>query len=118
MSMKRKTGFSRTGGSQRMGGSRTGSPRAGASARGDRGDIDPILGAARRKKRVAKFIIPKEIKIDYKDIPFLQKYLTDRGKILSRRITGISAKDQRQIAAAIKRARFLGLLSVGGYRKS
>ena len=65
------------------------------------------------RKRPAKFRIPADQKIDYKEVDFLQKYLTDRGKILSRRITGVSARQQRQLARAIKRARFLALLPVG-----
>lgn len=47
---------------------------------------------------------------DYKDPARLKKFLTERGKILPRRITGLSAKQQRQIALAIKRARHLALL--------
>ena len=61
--------------------------------------------------------IPKGTKIDYKNIALLQKYLTERGKILSRRFTSVSAKEQRDLAEAIKRARFLGLLSVGSSRR-
>ena len=61
--------------------------------------------------------IPKGTKIDYKNIALLQKYLTERGKILSRRFTSISAKEQRDLAEAIKRARFLGLLSVGSSKR-
>ena len=59
-------------------------------------------------KKPAKFHLPKGTKIDYKDINLLQKYITDRGKMLSRRYTGVSAKDQRELSRAIKQARFLG----------
>ena len=48
--------------------------------------------------------------IDYKDLPTLEKLISDRGKILSRRITGNCAKHQRKVADAISRARFLALL--------
>lgn len=48
--------------------------------------------------------------IDYKDTETLQRFMNDQGKILPRRVTGTSAKFQRQLARAIKRARFLGLL--------
>ena len=48
--------------------------------------------------------------IDYKDVETLQRFMNDQGKILSRRVTGTSAKFQRQLSRAIKRARFLGLL--------
>jgi len=54
------------------------------------------------------------VKVDYKDINLLQKYITDRGKILSRRVTGVSAKEQRDLVRAIKKARFLGLLTMLG----
>ena len=69
------------------------------------------------KKRTSKYILPKDVKIDYKNIPLLQRYLTDRGKLLSRRITGITGKDQRDLTVSIKRARYLGLLSVGSSKK-
>ena len=49
-------------------------------------------------------------KIDYKDIKLLQRYISERGKIVPSRITAVSAKKQRELAQAIKRARFLGLL--------
>lgn len=49
-------------------------------------------------------------KIDYKDVRVLQRYVSERGKIVPSRITAVSAKKQRELAKAIKRARFLGLL--------
>jgi small subunit ribosomal protein S18 len=49
-------------------------------------------------------------KIDYKDIRRLQRFLTERGKILPRRATGLTAKQQRQVSIAIKRARHIALL--------
>lgn len=48
--------------------------------------------------------------IDYKDVELLRKYVTERGKILPRRITGLTAKQQRDLTQAIKRARILALL--------
>lgn len=48
--------------------------------------------------------------IDYKDIKLLQRYISERGKIVPSRITSVSAKKQRELATAIKRARFAGLL--------
>lgn len=48
--------------------------------------------------------------IDYKDVPLLERFVNDQGKILPRRVTGTSARHQRQLATAIKRARFIGLL--------
>jgi small subunit ribosomal protein S18 len=49
-------------------------------------------------------------KVDYKDVRRLQRFLTERGKILPRRATGLTAKQQRQVARAIKRARQIALL--------
>jgi small subunit ribosomal protein S18 len=49
-------------------------------------------------------------KIDYKDVRLLQRYVSERGKIVPSRITAVSAKKQRSLAQAIKRARFLGLM--------
>ena len=49
-------------------------------------------------------------KIDYKDVRLLQRYVSERGKIVPSRITAVSAAKQRELARAIKRARFLGLL--------
>jgi len=48
--------------------------------------------------------------IDYKDVDLLRKFITERGKILPRRITGLTAKQQRELTIAIKRARILALL--------
>ena len=48
--------------------------------------------------------------IDYKDVDLLRKFITERGKILPRRISGLTAKQQRDLTAAIKRARIMALL--------
>lgn len=63
-----------------------------------------------RKKRVCRFTEAGTIYIDYKDEKMLQRYVTEQGKIIPRRITGTSAKYQRQLVLAIKRARHLALL--------
>lgn len=73
--------------------------------------------ASSRLRTVTKFQLPKDAQIEYKNFHLLQKYVTERGKIISRRVSGISAKDQRKLVEAIKRARFLALLSTGGYKK-
>ncbi|MCR4918168.1 MAG: 30S ribosomal protein S18 [Alphaproteobacteria bacterium] len=52
----------------------------------------------------------KGLEIDYKDIKTLSRYITERGKIVPSRISGVSQKDQRLLTRAIKRARHLGLL--------
>lgn len=63
---------------------------------------------SRRKK--CKFCMDKVQHIDYKDYERLRRHLTERGKIIPRRITGNCAKHQRQLTVAIKRARFMALL--------
>jgi small subunit ribosomal protein S18 len=61
------------------------------------------------KKKVCRFCTQK-LKIDYKDADTLRRFITERGKILPRRITGTCAKHQRSLALAIKRARVIALL--------
>lgn len=63
-----------------------------------------------RKKRVCNFCVDKADHIDYKDIRKLGKYVTERGKILPRRITGTCATHQRALTSAIKKARIIALL--------
>jgi small subunit ribosomal protein S18 len=63
-----------------------------------------------RKKKSCPFTLSGRDDVDYKDIDTLTKFVTDRGKILPRRITGVSQHFQRLLAAAIKRARYIGLL--------
>jgi small subunit ribosomal protein S18 len=62
------------------------------------------------KKKVCQFCADKNAKIDYKDVDLLSKYITDRGKILPKRVTGTCARHQREVARAIKRARIVALL--------
>jgi small subunit ribosomal protein S18 len=64
----------------------------------------------RPRKRVCSFCIDKIDDIDYKETQKLRKYITERGKILPRRISGNCAKHQRQVTVAIKRARNIALL--------
>jgi small subunit ribosomal protein S18 len=63
-----------------------------------------------RKKRTCRFTAAGTIYIDYKDEKLLQRFVTEQGKIIPRRITGTSARYQRQLVLAIKRARHLALL--------
>ena len=63
------------------------------------------------KKKFCPFSKPESPKIDYKDIRLLSRYITEKGKIIPSRITGVSRKKQKELAKAIKRARFLSLLS-------
>jgi small subunit ribosomal protein S18 len=63
-----------------------------------------------RRRKSCPFSGPNAPKIDFKDIKLLQRFVSERGKIVPSRITAVSAKKQRELAQAIKRARFLGLL--------
>jgi small subunit ribosomal protein S18 len=63
-----------------------------------------------RRRKTCPFSGANAPKIDYKDVKLLQRYVSERGKIVPSRITAVSAAKQRELAAAIKRARFLGLL--------
>jgi len=71
--------------------------------------MDKKRGGIRRKK-VCQFCADKTETIDYKDVDKLRKYVTDRGKILPKRITGTCAIHQREVTKAIKRARIVALL--------
>ena len=62
------------------------------------------------KKKVCAFCVDKVAEIDYKDIAKLRRYVSERAKILPRRISGNCAKHQRQLTIAIKRARHIALL--------
>ncbi len=61
--------------------------------------------AFRRRQRFGKFE-----SVDYKDVDMLRKFINERGKIVSRRVTGLSAKQQRMVKRAVKRARNMALL--------
>jgi len=67
-------------------------------------------GAFFRRRKSCPFTGDKAPAIDYKDSRLLMRYISERGKIVPSRITAVSAKKQRLLAQAIKRARFLGLL--------
>ena len=62
------------------------------------------------RKKVCAFCVEKAENIDYKDVAKLRRYVTERGKIVPRRISGNCAKHQRQLTTAIKRARVIALL--------
>ncbi|MFT4078968.1 30S ribosomal protein S18 [Rhodomicrobium lacus] len=63
-----------------------------------------------RRRKTCPFSGENAPVIDYKDVRLLQRFVSERGKIVPSRITAVSAKKQRELAKAIKRARFLGLL--------
>ncbi len=66
--------------------------------------------ARKAKKKVCQFCVDKVQDIDYKDVAKLRRYVSERAKILPRRITGTCAKHQRQLTSAIKCARHIALL--------
>ena len=86
----------------------------GGGDRGDRGERGGGGGGGRRpfmrRRKTCPFTGEGAPKIDYKDVKLLQRYVSERGKIVPSRITAVSAIKQRELATAIKRARFLGLL--------
>ena len=65
----------------------------------------------RKKKKVCQFCVENLTEIDYKETARLRKYISERAKILPKRVTGTCAKHQRDLAVAIKRARTMALLS-------
>jgi small subunit ribosomal protein S18 len=83
-------------------------PRGGS--RGPRRPRRDRDGGNLRKKRTCRFTESGTIYIDYKDEKMLQRYVTEQGKVIPRRITGTTARYQRQLVLAIKRARHLALL--------
>ena len=64
----------------------------------------------RKRKKVCSFCVDKVTHIDFKDTAKLRRYLSERGKILPRRVSGACAKHQREVNTAIKRARQIALL--------
>lgn len=67
-------------------------------------------GPRKGRKKVCVFCVEKVDEIDYKDVTRLKRFVSERSKILSRRVTGTCAKHQRELTTAIKRARHLALL--------
>ena len=79
--------------------------------KGDKGDNSVKRRVIRRRKKVCVFCADKtNTGIDYKDVNKLKRYVSERGKILPRRITGSCAKHQRALTVAIKRARHVALM--------
>jgi small subunit ribosomal protein S18 len=69
-----------------------------------------------RRKKYCRFTVEGITEIDYKDLNLLKQYITETGKIVPSRITGTKSKYQRQLATAIKHARFLALLPFTDHR--
>ncbi len=70
----------------------------------------PRKGRGGKRRKVCQFCVDKVVQADYKDVAKLSKFLTERGKILPRRISGNCARHQRQVTVAIKRARQIALM--------
>ena len=66
------------------------------------------------RKKVCAFCVEKATSIDYKDVNKLKKYVTEKGKMLPRRMTGVCSEHQRDLAEAIKKARVMALLPFKG----
>lgn len=92
--------------------------------RNDRNDKAPRRGGSggsggRRggsKRKVDPFVLDKTLTIDWREPQTLARFITERGKIVPRRVSGVTAKNQRKLAKAIKTARQMGLLPYGGHR--
>jgi small subunit ribosomal protein S18 len=92
---------------------REGGDEGGRDRRGGRGKEGKGGGARKRtfsRRKVCRFCADKNISIDYKDSGMLKYFITDRGKIIPRRISGNCAKHQRKVSTAVKRARMIALL--------
>ena len=70
----------------------------------------PMRGGHKGRRKVCAFCVDKVETIDYKDVARLRRHLSERGKILPRRVTGTCARHQRELTVAIKRARQIALL--------
>ena len=116
----RSGGFGGGGGGGGGGyGWRGGGDRGDRGERGDRDDRGGDEGGGRRgfgRRKVCRFCADKALKVDYKDQSQMKYFLTERGKIIPRRISGNCAKHQRDVATAVKRGRMLAILpyTVGG----
>lgn len=73
-------------------------------------------GSGGGKRKVDPFLADKNLKVDWRDAQLLSRFISERGKIVPRRVSGVSAKNQRKLAKAIKMARQMSLLPYGGHR--
>ena len=84
--------------------------RNGGGLGGDKDDDRGGRGGAFRRRRVCRFCTEKEMHIDYRDASGMRLFISERGKIVPRRISGNCAKHQREVTTAVKRSRALALL--------
>ena len=78
--------------------------------RNNNNDDDSMPRQRKIKKKVCMYCADKNLAIDYKDVEKLKKFVSEKGKILPRRVTGLCAKHQREVTVAVKRARQIALL--------
>src|SRR5712692_11735075 len=99
-------------GSYGKGAGRGGDRGSDRGERGDRGGGDMERGGGRGfgRRKVCRYCADKNLKVDYKNAADLKYFITERGKIVPRRISGNCARHQREVATAIKRSRNLALL--------
>jgi len=81
-----------------------------AAAADDKGDRDGWKKRSMGRRKQCKFCGDEALKIDYKDAGLLKYFITDRGKLVPRRLSGNCAKHQREIAVAVNRARMLAIM--------
>jgi small subunit ribosomal protein S18 len=108
MSMRPQSGG--FGGRDREGGEGREGRDGGRPGGGGRGGAGGARRPFFRRRKTCPFSGEGAPKIDYKDVKLLQRFISERGKIVPSRITAVSAKKQRELAQAIKRSRFLGLI--------
>ena len=101
-------GFKKEG----FGGKGKGGDRGGREDRGDRpgNDMDRGGGRGFGRRKVCRYCADKNLKVDYKNAGDLKYFVTERGKIVPRRISGNCARHQRKISTAVKRARMIALM--------
>ena len=76
----------------------------------ERPERDNRRGGRKGRKKVCSFCVDRVESIDYKDISRLRRFVSERAKILPRRVTGTCARHQRELTVAVKRARYLALM--------
>ncbi len=79
-------------------------------ARPTNANVDAVMRARRRRRKTCPFCADKTVVIDYKDPKLLRRFITERGKIVPRRVSGVCARHQRRLALAIKRSRHIAFL--------
>ncbi len=85
-------------------------PKKFNNRRNNNNDDDSMPRVRRIKKKVCMYCADKNLAIDYKDAEKLKKFISEKGKILPRRVTGLCAKHQREATLAVKRARQIAIL--------